>query len=170
MQIVETTNEGLKRAYTVKIPAKDIEARIDAEVKKVAPQVRMPGFRPGKVPANLIRKMHGEALHSDAFNTAVRESVDQLMREQQLRPALQPKVDLGEGYQQGKDAELTVELEVLPEIEAPSVEGLKLEKLTVPVTDAEVDEAVARLASNQKSYTDAPKTKKSADGDQLVID
>ena len=104
MQIVEPTNAGLKRAYTVKIPAKDIESRIDAEVKKVAPQVRMPGFRPGKVPANLIKKMHGEALHSDAFNTAVRESVDQLMRETQLRPALQPKVDLGEGYEQGKDA------------------------------------------------------------------
>jgi trigger factor len=170
MQIVETTNEGLKRAYTVKIPAKDIEARIDAEVKKVAPQVRMPGFRPGKVPANLIRKMHGEALHSDAFNASVRESVDQLMRDKKLRPALQPKVDLGEGYEQGKDAELTVELEVLPEIEAPSVDGLKLEKLTVPVTDTEVDEALAKLASNQKSYTDAAKTKKSADGDQLIID
>ena len=54
MQIVETANKGLKRAYTVKIPAKEIAARIDAEVKKVAPQVRMPGFRPGKVPANLI--------------------------------------------------------------------------------------------------------------------
>jgi trigger factor len=170
MQIVETTNEGLKRAYTVKIPAKDIEARIDAEVKKVAPQVRMPGFRPGKVPANLIRKMHGEALHSDAFNTAVRESVDQLMRDKQLRPALQPKVDLGEGYAQGKDAELSVELEVLPDIAAPSVEGLKLEKLTVPVSDAQVDEALATLAGNQKSYTDAPKSKKSADGDQLLID
>src|SRR5690606_1065161 len=94
MQIVETANEGLKRAYTVKIPAKEIAARIDAEVKKVAPQVRMPGFRPGKVPANLIRKMHGEALHSDAFNASVRESIDALMREKKLRPALQPKVDL----------------------------------------------------------------------------
>nr|WP_166181141.1 trigger factor [Altererythrobacter segetis] len=170
MQIVETANEGLKRAYTVKIPAKDIEARIDAEVKKVAPQVRMPGFRPGKVPANLIKKMHGEALHSDAFNTAVQESIDSLMREKKLRPALQPKVDLGEGYAQGKDAELSVELEVLPEIEAPSVEGLKLEKLTVAVSDAQVDEAVKTLAGNQKSYKDAPKTRKSADGDQLVID
>ena len=106
MQIVETTNEGLKRGYSLTIPAKDIEARIDAEVKKVAPQVRMPGFRPGKVPVNLIKKMHGEALHSDAFNSAVQESIDSLMREKKLRPALQPKVDLGEGYEQGKDAEL----------------------------------------------------------------
>jgi trigger factor len=170
MQIVEKTNQGLKRAYTVKIPAKEIEARIDAEVKKVAPQVRMPGFRPGKVPANLIRKMHGQALHSDAFNAALRESVDTLMREKKLRPALQPKVDLGQGYAEGKDAELTVELEVLPEIEAPKIEGLKLERLVVPVSDTQLDEALARLTANQKSYKDAPKTKKAAEGDQLIID
>ena len=170
MQIVEKTNQGLKRAYTVKIPAKEIEARIDAEVKKVAPQVRMPGFRPGKVPANLIRKMHGAALHSDAFNASVRESVDTLMKEKKLRPALQPKVDLQPNYAEGKDAELTVEMEVLPEIEAPSVDGLKLERLTVPVTDAALDEALARLAANQKTYQDAPKTRKAAAGDQLIID
>ncbi|KRA84363.1 trigger factor [Altererythrobacter sp. Root672] len=170
MQIVETTNEGLKRAYTVKIPAKEIAARIEAEVKKVAPQVRMPGFRPGKVPANLIKKMHGAALHSDAFNASVRESIDALMREKQLRPALQPKVDLDEGYEEGKDAELKVELEVLPEIEAPSIDGLSLERLVVPVSDAALDEALGRLAENQKTYKDAPKTKKSADGDQLIID
>lgn len=170
MQIVEKTNEGLKRAYTVKIPAKEIEARIDAEVKKVAPQVRMPGFRPGKVPANLIRKMHGDALHSDAFNASVRESIDSLMQEKKLRPALQPKVDLQPDYKQGQDAELTVELEVLPEIEAPSLDGLKLEKLTVPVSDETLEEALQRLASNQKSYNDAPKTKKAAEGDQLIID
>ena len=170
MQIVETSSEGLKRAYTVKIPAKEIAARIDAEVKKVAPQVRMPGFRPGKVPPNLIKKMHGAALHSDAFNASVRESIDTLMREKKLRPALQPKVDLDEGYAEGKDAELKVELEVLPEIEAPSVEGLKLERLTVAVADEQVDEALQRLASNQKSYADAPKTRKAAAGDQLIID
>ena len=170
MQIVETTNEGLKRAYTLKIPAKEIEARIDAEVKKVAPQVKMPGFRPGKVPANLIRKMHGPALHSDALNASLRESIDTLMREKKLRPALQPKVDLDQGYEQGKDAELKVEVEVLPEIEAPSTDGLKLERLTVAVSDEALDEALQRLASNQKSYADAPKSKKAAQSDQLIID
>jgi trigger factor len=170
MQIVETANTGLKRAYTVKIPAQEIEARIDAEVKKVAPQVRMPGFRTGKVPANLIRKMHGAALHSDAFNASVRESLDTLLKEKQLRPALQPKVDLSQGYEEGKDAELKVEVEILPDIEVPSIDGLKLERLTVPVTDAALDEALQRLAANQKSFKDAPKTKKAAEGDQLIID
>ena len=170
MDIVETTNEGLKRAYALTIPAKEIDAKIDAEVKKVAPQVRMPGFRPGKVPANLVRKMHGDALHSEVLNTTVRESVDGLIKDKKLRPALQPKIDMKDGYEQGKDAELTVELEVLPEIEAPQIEGLSLERLTVPVTDAALDEALGRLAENQKSYKDAPKSRKSADGDQLIID
>ena len=170
MQIVEKTSEGLKRAYTLTIAAKDIEARIDREVKKIAPQVRMPGFRPGKVPANLVRKMHGEALHSDALQNTIQESVDGLIADKELRPALQPKVDLDEKYEQGKDAELNVELEVLPVIEAPSIDGLKLTKMVVPVADKQVDEAIENLAKQQKSYKDAPKTKKAADGDQLIID
>jgi len=170
MQIVETANEGLKRSYTLTIPAGDIAARIDSEVKRIAPQVRMPGFRPGKVPANLVKKMHGDALHADALNNTIRESVDGLLAQRKLRPALQPKVELNDGYEQGKDAELAVELEVLPEIEAPSIEGLKLEKLVVPVTDAQVDEALANLAKSQKAYKDAPKSKKAAKGDQVIID
>jgi trigger factor len=170
MQIVETTNEGLKRAYSLTIPAKDIEARIDTEVKKIAPQVKMPGFRPGKVPANLIRKMHGEALHNDALNAALLESVNGLIKEKALRPALQPRIDVAEGYAPGKDAELSVSLEVLPDITAPSVDGLKLERLTVPVTDKELNEALGKFAANQKSWKDAAKTKKSTDGDQLIID
>ncbi|MEB3416770.1 trigger factor [Alteriqipengyuania sp. WL0013] len=170
MQIAETTNEGLKRAYTLTITAKEIAERIETEVKKIAPQVRMPGFRPGKVPANLVKKMHGDALHADALNASVRESVDELMREKKLRPALQPKVELGSDYAEGKDAKVDVELEVLPEVEAPSIDGLKLEKLVVPVDDERLDEALKGLAENQKSYKDAPKSKKAADGDQLTID
>ena len=170
MQIVETTNEGLKRAYTVKIPAKDIAAKIDGEVAKITPQVRMPGFRPGKVPANLVRKMHGPALHQEALNTTVREAMDQLLAKHKLRPAMQPEVSLGEGYEEGKDAELTVAIEVLPAITVPSFDGLALEKLVVEASEAEVDEQVARLASGAKSFTDAKKGKKAETGDQLIID
>jgi len=168
MQIVETSNEGLKRAYTVTIAAKDIASRIEGEVKKLAPQVRMPGFRPGKVPANLVKKMHGPQLHQEALNTSIREAMDKLVTDNKLRPAMQPDVALGEGYEEGKDAQLTVALEVLPQIAAPSLDGLKLEKLVVPVADSEVDEAIARIAGQQKSFTDAKKTKKAEDGDQLV--
>ena len=170
MQIVETANEGLKRSYTITIAAVDIAARVEGEIKKIAPQVRMPGFRPGKVPANLVRKMHGPALHQEALNTTIREAMDKLVRDHSLRPAMQPQIALGEGYDEGKDAELTVSLEVLPEIAAPSLDGLKLEKLVVPVVDAEVDEAVARIGQGSKSFKDAKKGAKAKEGDQLIID
>ncbi|MDQ2762234.1 MAG: trigger factor, partial [Pseudomonadota bacterium] len=109
MQTVETLNEGLKRAYTLKITAKDIDSKVDAELKRVAPQVRMPGFRPGKVPANLVRKMHGAALQQQALQDAVQDGVQQLMDEQKIRPAMQPAVALEEGGD-GKDAVVTVEV------------------------------------------------------------
>ncbi|MDQ3470900.1 MAG: trigger factor, partial [Pseudomonadota bacterium] len=111
MKTVETQNEGLKRAFMLTIPAKDIEARVDKEVKRLAPKVRMPGFRPGKVPPNLIRKMHGDSLQRDALSGAVQQGVQQLLAEQKLRPAMQPEVELDQQYQPGKDAEVTVRLE-----------------------------------------------------------
>ncbi|HEY0044874.1 MAG TPA: trigger factor family protein, partial [Allosphingosinicella sp.] len=138
MQTVETLNEGLKRAYKITIPAKDIDARVDKELKTVAPRIQMPGFRPGKVPANLVRKIHGPALQQEALNSAVQESVQQLLAEQQLRPAMQPSVELEEGGL-GKDAVINVELETLPDVPEPKIDGLKLERLTVEADDATVD-------------------------------
>ena len=170
MQISETKNDGLARAYTVKIPAGEIADKVSAEIKKIAPQVRMPGFRPGKVPANLVKKMHGEAIHADVLNKTVRESVDKVMAEHKLRPAMQPAVSLGEDYEEGKDAEVSIELEILPAIETPDTDGLKLERLVVPVSDEAVDEAVAKFAEGQKSFEDAKKTHKAGEGDQLIID
>ena len=170
MQIVETLNEGLKRGYTLTIKAKDIEARVEGEIQKVAPQMRMPGFRPGKVPANLVRKMHGESLRADALNSSIQEGVQSLVAKQKLRPAMSPSVELVDGYAHGKDAELKVELEVLPDVPAPKIGGLKLERLTVEANEAAIDAAVAELANQQKTFEDAPKGHKAALGDLVVID
>ncbi len=170
MQTVETLNEGLKRAYTLTIAAKDIEARVDAELARVAPQVRMPGFRPGKVPANIVRKMHGPALLQDALNTSIQEGIQTLLAEKQLRPAIQPSVQLADGYEPGKDAELTVELEVLPQVPAPAIEGLKLEKLTVPADDAVIDEQLQKFADQTKRWEDAEEGYAAKMGDLVTVD
>nr|WP_288249112.1 trigger factor [uncultured Sphingomonas sp.] len=169
MQTVETLNEGLKRAYTLTIPASAIEARVDAEIKRVAPQVRMPGFRPGKVPANLVRKMHGDAMLQEALNTSIQEGIQSLIADKQLRPAVQPSVELVEGYAPGKDAELKVELEVLPQVPAPAIDNLKLERLTVPVDDAAVDAQLQKFADQQKRWDDAG-DKAAETGDLVTVD
>ena len=169
MQTVETLNEGLKRAFRITIPAKDIDARVDKELKSIAPQVRMPGFRPGKVPANLVRKMHGPALEQQALQTAVQEGVQQLMDEQKIRPAMQPSVELEEGGI-GKDAVVKVEVEALPEVPDASIEGLKIERLRVEPSEEMLDEAVMKLAEGQKSFDPAPAKQAARKGDLLIID
>ncbi len=170
MHATETLNEGLKRAYTVTIPADEIAGKVDSELKRVAPQVRMPGFRPGKVPVNLVRKMHGEAVTQEVVGQTVRESIDRTLSDHKLRPAAEPKVELAKEYAPGQDIELTMELETLPDMGEPRIGGITLERLTAPVTDAEVDEAVARLAGQQTSWKDAPKSRKAKAGDQIVMD
>ncbi len=170
MKTVETLNEGLKREYRLTITAKDIDARVDEEVKAIAPQVRMPGFRPGKVPANLIRKMHGAGLAQDALNKAINDGVQKLIATEKLRPALQPGVTLADGYESGKDAEVSVALEVLPVFDLPSLDGLALERLVVPADDAAVDAKIAELAGQMKRFETPAKPKKAATGDQVIVD
>ncbi|MDN4633290.1 trigger factor [Sphingomonas sp. PsM26] len=169
MQTVETLNEGLKRAYTLKITAKDIESRVDAELKRVAPTVKMPGFRPGKVPANLVRKMHGDALMQDALNSSIQQGIQELIAEHKLRPALQPSVSLEDGYELGQDASIKVELEVLPDVPTPAIEGLKLERLTVPVDEAAVQAQLQKFADQQKRWEEA-EGRTAETGDLVVMD
>jgi len=170
MKTVETENEGLKRAFMLTIPAKDIEARVEQEIKRIAPQVRMPGFRPGKVPPNLIKKMHGESLQQEALSSAVQQGVQTLLSEKKLRPAMQPEVELGEGYAHGKDAEVKVRLETLPDVPKPNIDKLVLERLTVEADDSAVDAQLKTLASSQKAWKAAPKAHKAAKGDLVVMD
>ncbi len=170
IKTVETENEGLKRAFMLTIPAEDIEARVNEEVKRIAPQVRMPGFRPGKVPPNLIKKMHGDALQRDALQGAVQDGVQQLLQEKNVRPALQPEVVLDEKYEPGKDAEISVRVEALPDVPPANIEGLEIERLTVEVDEAAVDEQVQQLASSSKRWTDASKKHSAEKGDLVVMD
>ncbi|HUP67281.1 MAG TPA: trigger factor [Sphingomicrobium sp.] len=170
MKTVETENEGLKRAFMLTIPAEDIEARVDQEVKRIAPQVRMPGFRPGKVPPNLIRKMHGDAIRGDALQGAVQAGVQELLSEQNIRPAVQPQVQLESDYEPGKDAEVKVTVEALPNVPTPDIDKLELERLSVEPDETAVDDQVKQLASQSRRWADAPKKQAAALGDLVVID
>ena len=156
MQTVETLNEGLKRAYRITIPAKDIDARVDerAEDDRAAgAHARLPP-RQGARPTSSARCTAPRS-SSRRCNSAVQEGVQQLIAEQKIRPAMQPQVELEEGGP-GKDAVVKVELETLPDVPEPKIDGLKIERLTVEPTDEEIDAAVARLAEGQKSFDPAP--------------
>src|SRR3546814_9720005 len=98
------------------------------------------------------------------------EGVQKVIADHKLRPAMQPSVELGDGYEAGKDAEVKIALEVLPDVPAPAIDGITLERLTVPVDDAAVDAQLEKFASQQKRWDDAAKTHKAKQGDIVVMD
>ncbi|MFZ5609028.1 MAG: trigger factor [Pseudomonadota bacterium] len=169
MQITEITNEGLKREFAIVIAAADMEKRIAAHVDALKARIRMPGFRPGKVPTSLIRKMHGESLRGQALQEAVNETTQKVIEDKKLRPALQPNVEITK-FEEDADLEYKVALEVLPEIVAPDFADLKLEKLVAEVDEPEIDQALERLAAQQKTFKPAAKGHAAEEGDALVID
>jgi len=170
MTVTETFNEGLKRSYSLVIPAGSIAAKVDLAIAEVAPKVRMPGFRPGKVPTNLIRKMHGESLRREAVSEAINDAVNGMIAEKGLRPATQPQVDLESGTTEGEDVTVSVALEILPAVPDASFDGIALERLVVEPSDADIDSALEKLAAQQKSFEDAPAGHEAQTGDLVVMD
>lgn len=169
MQIEETKNEGLTRAYAVTISAAEIEDKITAQVDDLRKKIRMPGFRPGKVPPKLIRRLHGDALRGQVMEETINETTQKLIEDKSLRPAGQPNFDVKES-EAGEDVSYTLELEILPEIAVPDLAKISLEKPVAAVEDAQVEEQIEKIAENQKSYKAAAKTYKAKDGDAVVID
>ncbi|GGE22431.1 trigger factor [Polymorphobacter glacialis] len=170
MQIAETLNQGLRREYSLVIPAAALAARVDARLAEVSKTIRMPGFRPGKVPPNLVRKMHGEALRGEALQAAVNDGVQQLLSQHQLRPANQPQVDLQGEVAEGADVGFKVAMEILPTLEDVKIDDLALEKLVVGSDEIAVDEAIKRLAGQQQRTEAAAPAYEAKTGDTLVID
>ncbi len=170
MQIAEITNQGLRRAYSLVIPADAIAARVETRLAEVSKTIRMPGFRPGKVPANLVRKMHGPALRGEALQAALNDGVNEVISSNGLRPATQPQVDVDGELADDGDARFTVSLEILPTIDDVKIEDLALEKLVVPADDAAMDAALARLAESAQRTEPAPAKHKAKTGDTVVID
>ena len=170
MQIAEITNQGLRRAYSLVIPADAIAARLDARLAEVSKTIKMPGFRPGKVPANLVKKIHGPALRGEALQAAVNDGVNKVIADHGLRPATQPQVDVdGELLDEG-DARFTVSLEILPTIDDLKAEDIALEKLVVTADDAAMDAAISRLAESAQRTEPAKARHKARTDDTVVID
>lgn len=169
MQVTETLAEGLKREYKVVISAADIADKVDARLEKLKGEVRMPGFRPGKVPTSLVKKRFGQAVLGEVLESAVQDSSKQAMDERGLRPAAQPNVEVT-SYEDGQDLEYALKLEVLPEIEPAGFEDIELERITVEPSETEIEEALGRLAAQQSSTEPLPEPRPAASGDVLVID
>jgi len=169
MQVTETKSEGLSREYKVCLPAQDIEEKISDRLKQIASTAQLPGFRPGKVPVSLLRKRYGPSVMGEVLEQAVGDSSQQALAEKGVRPAMQPEIEIT-SFEDGKDLEYTISVEMLPEIKAVDFKKIKVERL-IPKTDEKaVQSALDNLANAQKSSAPIKRKRKSKAGDIVVID
>ncbi|NGQ90901.1 trigger factor [Rhodobacter sp. HX-7-19] len=172
MQVTETLNEGLKRAYTITVTAAELDAKVQEKLVEAQPEIEMKGFRKGKVPLAILKKQFGQRLLGDAMQDAIDGAMKDHFDKTGDRPALQPEVKMvdGETWSEGKDVVVEMSYEALPPIPDVDAGKIKLEKLVVKASDADVEEALKNLASNAQNFEDRKKGAKAKDGDQVVID
>lgn len=169
MQITEIANEALKRSYRVVLPAADIAGQVDGRLAEMAKTAAMPGFRPGKVPVSLLRRQYGQALFGEAVEKSVNESVGKTITDNQLKPALQPRIEVKK-IEEGQDLEFEVIVELMPELGEIGFGDIELERLKVAVEDKQVDEAVERMAQGSGELKPVEPARAAEKGDTLNID
>jgi len=169
MQVTEISNEGLKREFKVTIQSNDIQSKVDLRLEELGRTVKLPGFRPGKVPMPVLRKRFGTSVMGEVLERAVSDSSYQAMGERGLRPAMQPKIEIT-SFAEGKDLEYKMAVELLPEIKPMDFKELTLERLKVEASEAEVTKAIERLAAASQQTEKVAEDRATAKGDILLID
>ncbi|MGR3378587.1 trigger factor [Salipiger abyssi] len=171
MQVTETLNEGLKRAYELILTAEELDAKVNAKLAEAQPEIEMKGFRKGKVPMPLLKKQFGQRLMGESMQEAIDEAMSKHFEDSGDRPALQPEVKMtNEDWKEGDDVNVEMSYEKLPEVPEVDFSGVEIEKLVVKADDAAVEEALASLAETAQDFKDRRKGTKAKDGDQVVID
>jgi trigger factor len=177
MQVTETLSEGLKREFKVSVPAAELDTKVNARLNDLKDRVQIRGFRPGKVPVTHLKRLYGRSAMAEVIEATVRDANTQIFSERGFKLAGDPKVTLPteqadvEKLIEGKtDLDYTVAVEILPPIELADFKTYTLTKPTADVADAEVEEAVGRIAEQNKPYAAKAPGEKAAEKDRVTVD
>ena len=151
MQITQEKVDGLKQEFKIVVTAQDFQKNVSDRLQQLGQKVRLDGFRPGKAPLTIIKQRYGAQATEEALNSTVHNSLHKITKEYSLRQATQPKISI-EKFEDDKDLEIKVEVEVMPEIEIKDFSKIALEKLSVEITDTQVEERLNELCANHKKF------------------
>ncbi len=169
MQVTEVAAEGLKREYKVVVAATEIEGKVEARLKKIAKTAKVPGFRPGKVPLSLLKKQYGRQVMGEILEQAVDEGSKQAINDNQLKPALRPKIEVTK-FDDGTDLEFKMDVEILPDVPATDLKAISLTRQVVEIEDSRVEDAIANVAKARRDFAPLAEPRPAADGDQVTLD
>ena len=174
MEVTETKVEGLSRTYQIKVPAAELQQKLEARIEEIRPQMRLKGFRPGKVPASHIRKMFGKSIMGELVEGLVQESNQKAIEDAEVRPASDPHIHMDsemEEVLEGKaDLAYHMHLDVMPEFEPADPAEIEIERPVAELPEEDIEEALANLAEQNTQFEARGKTAKARDGDAVVID
>ena len=176
MQVTETLAEGLKHEFQISVPASDLDAKADARLVDLKEKVRLNGFRPGKVPVSHLKKVYGRSVMAETIDQTIRDTNSQIFTERGFRLATEPKITMPteqkavEDILTGKsDLTYTVSIEVVPAIALADFKSFTVEKPVAEVTDADIDDAIKRIADQNRSYAAKGEGAKAETGDRVTI-
>ncbi len=169
MKITETKNKGLSHSFKVIVPKDEFATEVAKRLGTVASQVKLAGFRPGKAPLSVVEQKYGQAVKGEAAEHFVQQGIQKALEDNKLRSATNPKVDVVT-FEDGKDFEFTMDVEVLPEIKPIDFSKIEVQKLTAEVTDKEINDALNRLVLSRRETEIVDEKRKTQKGDIIVID
>lgn len=174
MEVTETKVEGLSRTFKVTVPATELKAKLDTRIEEIRPQMRLKGFRPGKVPASHVKKMFGKSIMGELVEGLIGEANQKALTDAEIRPASQPDVQFDGEMETVLDgaADLSYEfsVDVMPDFEPSDIKVIEVERPVAAVSDEDVDSELGLLAEQNKKFEARGKTAKARDGDAVVID
>tara|TARA_B100000963_G_scaffold51920_1_gene40064 strand:- start:1912 stop:3345 length:1434 start_codon:yes stop_codon:yes gene_type:complete len=169
MKVTVENKKGLNKDIKVFIDKKTMNSYMDEKYEEIKGTVNLKGFRPGKVPKEILQRQFGQAVFSEVLDKVLKETSTKALEENKIKPAGQPKLDL-KTYGQDKELEYIISVTELPKVELKSIENIKFDEYAVKIDSKETDKRIQDIAKNQPNFKDAPDQTKAADKDLVIFD
>ncbi len=169
MKISVESKKNLEKSLKVLVDKKTINQELEQRYEQLKKDVVLKGFRPGKVPTEIIKKQFGKAVYGEVIDKILKETSSKALNEKNIKPALQPKIDL-KSFGEGKDLEYIINITEFPKVELNSLDKIKFDEYKVKIDEKEADKKIKEIAKNQKNFVDADPAKVSNEGDLIVFD
>ena len=169
MKVRVNSKKGLKTSLSILVDKKTIQKKLDEKLNELQNKVQLKGFRPGKVPTNIIKNQFGKAVYGEVIDGILKETSSKAIEENKIKVAGQPKIDL-KTFGEGKDLDYTIELETLPEIKVKPLNSIKATEYNVEIDKNIIDKRIDEIAKGQQNFEDKKENEKSERGDMIIFD
>ena len=169
MKVTVENKKGLEKDIKVFIDKKTISGYLEEKYEEIKKDVVLKGFRPGKVPTEILKRQFGKAVYGEVIDKVLKDTTTKALEDNKIKPAGQPKIDL-KSFGEGKDLEYTISVTELPNVEVGSLKDLKVDEYVVKIDPKETDKRIDQIAKTQKNFKDAEESYAAKVGDLVVFD